>query len=104
MRKTAVIFLLGFAFLLASTTGLHAEVIIDWVTVGDLGNTPDDTGRGGVDYVYKIAKYEVTNSQYTEFLNSVADTDTYGLYNTEMASGYAGTGGITRSGLSGSYT
>jgi len=72
--------------------------------VGDLANTPDDTGRGSVDYVYKIAKYEVTNGQYTEFLNSVADTDTYGLYNTEMASGYAGTGGITRSGSPGSYT
>ncbi len=104
MRKTVAIFILVFAFLLASTTDLHAEVTIDWVTVVDSGNTPDDTGRGGVDYVYKIAKYEVTNSQYTEFLNSIADTDTYGLYNTEMASGYAGTGGITRSGLSGSYT
>ncbi len=104
MWKTVAVFTLGSAFLLTLTPGAHADVIIDWVTVGDSGNTPDDTGRGGVDYVYKIAKYEVTNSQYTEFLNSVADTDTYGLYNTEMASGYAGTGGITRSGSPGSYT
>lgn len=55
-------------------------------------------------YVYKIAKYEVTNSQYAEFLNAVAAIDTFGLYNTEMASGYADTGGITRSGSPGSYT
>lgn len=81
-----------------------SAVTIDWVIVGDPGNAPDDTGRGHVDYVYSISKYEVTNSQYSEFLNSVAASDTYGLYNPEMASGYGGTGGIRRSGSSGSYT
>ena len=33
---------------------------------------------------YQIAKYEVTNAQYAEFLNAVADTDPYGLYNPNM--------------------
>jgi len=50
-----------------------------------------------VDYVYQIGKYEVTNAQYIEFLNAVAETDTYGLYSTNMWS-------IERSGSSGSYT
>ena len=66
----------------------HALVEIDWVTVGDPGNA-DDThgaGYGGVDYVYWIGKYEVTNAQYAEFLNAVAATDTYALYNTAMGS------------------
>jgi formylglycine-generating enzyme required for sulfatase activity len=76
---------------------------IDWVTVGDPGNAADTTGYGSVADVYRIGKYEVTNAQYAEFLNAVADTDTYGLYNTIMGleSEY---GGITRSGSSGSYT
>ena len=38
---------------------------------------------GSVGYNYNIGKYEVTAGQYTEFLNAVARTDTYGLYNTQ---------------------
>ncbi len=76
-------------------------VDIEWVTVGDPGNNPDDTGFGAVAEVYRISKYEVTNAQYTEFLNAVAATDTYALYNTSMGLGY---GGIARRGRSGSYT
>jgi formylglycine-generating enzyme required for sulfatase activity len=52
---------------------------------------------------YKIGKYEVTNAQYAEFLNAVAATDTNGLYSTSMGSD-ATFGGITRSGVSGSYS
>jgi len=85
-------------------------VEIDWVTVGDPGNAcdvqPQQSCFGGVGYVYRISKYEVTNAQYAEFLNAVAMTDTYGLYVEYMdldlyPTGY---GGITRSGSSGSYT
>ena len=83
------------------TSAAHAEVIIDWVTVGDPGNAADNRGHGAVAYTYRISKYEVTNAQYTEFLNAVAATDTYGLYNESNVSGL---GGITRSGSSGSYT
>ena len=85
----------------------HAEVTIDWVTVGDPGNAADDIdfGFGAVAYGYRIGRYETTNAQYTEFLNAVAATDTNGLYDANMAeTGYPGYGGITRSGTSGSYT
>ena len=80
---------------------------IEMVTVGNPGNTADTrydaTGYGSVDYVYQIGKYEVTAGQYTEFLNAVATTDTYGLYNANMWSDTLGCK-IRRSGSSGSYT
>ena len=84
--------------------GARAEVTFDWVTVGDPGNAPDihGEGYGAVDYVYQIGTYEVTNAQYAEFLNAVAATDTYELYNTYMVENEFG--GITRGGSSGSYT
>jgi formylglycine-generating enzyme required for sulfatase activity len=53
--------------------------------------------------VYNVGKYEVTAGQYTEFLNTVAETDTYGLYSTNMWSSTFGCK-IQRSGSSGSYT
>lgn len=73
----------------------------DLLLVSDTNNLSDNTGFGSVDYEYYIAKYEVTNSEYVEFLNSVASTDAYGLYDSGMSSG---SGGITRSGTSGSYS
>ncbi|MHC4697242.1 MAG: formylglycine-generating enzyme family protein [Planctomycetota bacterium] len=90
-------------------TGVQAQVVIDTVRVGDLGNA-DDTGGdgyGGVDYVYDIGTFEVTAGQYTEFLNAVAATDTYGVYTEKMdLDVYPGDKGcnIKRSGSSGSYT
>jgi formylglycine-generating enzyme required for sulfatase activity len=58
---------------------------------------------GGVDYTYNIGMYEVTAGQYAEFLNAVAATDTYGLYNLTMWSSQFGCK-IQRSGSPGSYT
>jgi len=80
-----------------------SAVTVDWVTVGLPGNAADvQNGHGSVGYTYRISRYEVTNTQYAEFLNAVAMTDDpNGLYNTAMASGF---GGISRSGTSGSYT
>ena len=78
-----------------------AVVNIDWVSVGDPGNAGDTTGYGAVAYEYRISRYEVANTDYAEFLNAVAATDTYGLYNPGQGAGF---GGITRSGSSGSYT
>ena len=77
---------------------------IDWVTVGDPGNTADTdpSGFGAVATSYQIMKYEFTNQQYTDFLTSVAATDTYALYNANMGSDARG--GITQGGTSGSYT
>jgi len=83
-------------------------LFMEMVTVGDPGNgadpsnSPDVPGIGAVGYEFRIGRYEVTNTQYAEFLNSVAVVDLNGLYNAKMASDVVG--GITRSGASGSYT
>jgi formylglycine-generating enzyme required for sulfatase activity len=80
-----------------------AQVTISTVSVGDVGNANDSTGYGNVDYRYNIGVYEVTISQYTAFLNAVAKTDTYNLWNPSMGSDL-NIAGISRSGLSGSYS
>jgi len=93
---------------LGMTASALAEVTFDWVTVGNVGNAPDPLnstaipGIGSVDYEYAIARYEVTNEQYAEFLNAVAKEDPNGLYNALM--GTDPRGGITQSGTSGSFT
>jgi sulfatase modifying factor 1 len=92
---------------MAAVTGLStsiawASVTIPTVPIGNPGNAADPTtGFGAVAYSYNIGTTEVTNAQYAAFLNAVARTDTNNLYNTLMATGI---GGITRSGLEGSYT
>ena len=101
-RMPRVIFAVGVAALLGSLAVSAHAVTIDWVTVGDPGNTADDTTYGAVATSFQIMKYEWTNSQYTDFLNSVAATDTYSLYNANMGSNARG--GITQSGTSGAYT
>ena len=80
-----------------------ALISIDTVAVGNAGNPNDTTGYGSVGYTYGIGTYEVTLSQYCAFLNSVAASDTYSLYNVNMGVN-ANIAGITRSGVSGSYT
>ncbi|MCY2925169.1 MAG: SUMF1/EgtB/PvdO family nonheme iron enzyme [Planctomycetota bacterium] len=93
-------------------TGLAS---IETVTVGDPGNAGELSGAGAgsygpgricgaVAYAYNIGKYEVTAGQYNDFLNAVAKTDTYALYNTSMWSDTAYGCKIQRSGTSGSYT
>ena len=58
---------------------------------------------GTVDYHYRISTNEITNKQYTQFLNAVASgTDNLSLYQTLMET--SGVGGIERSGSPGSYT
>jgi hypothetical protein len=85
----------------------QAEITISTVIVGDPENSPDMLnsgsvpGIGSVSYTYHIGTYKVTNGQYTAFLNAVAATDTYSLYNPNMEGKY---GGITRSGTAGSFT
>lgn len=75
-----------------------AAVSIEYATIGDAGNVADTTGYGAVAYEYRIGKCEVTNSQYANFLNAVAQTDTHGLYHAGMNDH-----GIARNGSSGSY-
>lgn len=77
---------------------------IPMVAVGDPGNNKDKrTGNGSVGYSYNIGKYEITIQQYADFLNAVAASDPYQLYNPKMESDLT-VAGIARSGLSGSYT
>jgi formylglycine-generating enzyme len=98
----AVVPVVALAVAAFSTTTLGA-VTIDWVTVGNPGNANDTTGFGAVAYDYRIGTYEVTIGQYAEFLNAVAATDTYGLYNPSMAADQ-NVAGIAQSGASGSFT
>jgi sulfatase modifying factor 1 len=93
----------------AVVTGLapsvaSASITIPTVPISNPGNAADPaTGNlyGSVAYSYNIGSTEVTNAQYAAFLNAKAATDTFNLYNMNMASGF---GGITRSGSPGSYT
>jgi sulfatase modifying factor 1 len=82
------------------------DTSLSFVTIGDPGNRSNGT-FGAVTYVYQMGEFDVTAAQYCQFLNAVAATDTYGLYNTLMASpGSAGSVGcgIVRSGTAGGYT
>jgi formylglycine-generating enzyme len=92
-------------------SSVSAQVVtVQTVPVGNLGNAADAaTGYGAVNHNYSIGKYDVTAGQYTAFLNAVAATDTYGLYNPNMANpasmgeAYVGCG-ITHAGSPGNYT
>lgn len=100
----------GFALIAGMADRLHGAIAIDQMFVGDAGNAADTrvmdsdhtSGYGSVGYAYWISQNETTVSQYAEFLNAVAATDTYGLYNSGMSMGIVN--GITRNGVSGSYT
>ena len=72
------------AFSLAGVLRGSDAAYIDWVTVGDPGNPADATGFGAVPYVFQIAKHEVSNEQYVEFLNAVAKSDPHGLWSESM--------------------
>jgi sulfatase modifying factor 1 len=91
---------------LAAACAASAAINIATVPVGNPGNATDpSTGfSGSVGYNYNIGTYDVTASQYTAFLNAVASTDTYGLYNSGMATASFRSCGISQSGSSGSYT
>ena len=93
-----------------------ADVSFDWVTVGNPGNAPDPLNSPGgpcetqnacipdigkVDYVYRIARYEVTNAQYVAFLNAVGADDPNHIYSPSM--GFDPRGGITRDGSAPNY-
>lgn len=86
-RKCIIVTVL--LFLLAEA---RAGVIVDTVLVGNVGNLGEPSGintegpdviAGGVNYIYQIGKFEITNGQYVEFLNAVTygpGTDYYELF------------------------
>ena len=93
--KDATRVAIGAAVCVALASATSAAIDIETVPVGYTGNTGEWSGMsyggsgldricGAVDYQFNIGKYEVTAGQYTAFLNSVAVTDTHGLYNTDM--------------------
>lgn len=81
----------------------NQPVYLEMVTVGNPGNAPDTNGYGAPGYTFRIGKYLVTQRQYAAFLNAVAATDTYQLFDIRMQTNI-NTAGLTRSGTSGSYT
>jgi hypothetical protein len=83
--------------LLAVVSSAFASTI-ETVPVGNPGNAPPQNSGynfGSVEYDYRIAKYEVTNTEYVEFLNGVDPTGTnrLALYHANMSSDARG--GIT---------
>jgi len=108
--KTMIRGLLAVA-LVASAVAVQANVFqmptgqtsLETVWVANTKNAADTTvmndstsGYGTVDYAYQMGTYEVTNAQYTQFLNAklptisdakkgtVLTSDTYGLFNVFM--------------------
>lgn len=81
-----------------------SSVNYELVNITNIHNESDpETGRGRVDHVYRIGKYNVTIGQYAAFLNAVAQSDTYKLYDPNMATDL-NSAGIMRFGNSGTYT
>ncbi|MFM9045353.1 MAG: SUMF1/EgtB/PvdO family nonheme iron enzyme [Solirubrobacterales bacterium] len=77
----------------------------DWYRLsrdGDHGNRADGNGLGAVANGFSIGTFEVTIQQYCDFLNAVARTDSYGLWDQAMSASKSAAG-IARVGSSGSY-
>jgi formylglycine-generating enzyme required for sulfatase activity len=71
-----------FPFLITSRGGAAP---MEWVTVANPNNASDSSGFGSVNTAFRIGKFEVTNAQYVDFLNNVASTDPFELYDIKMA-------------------
>ncbi len=82
------------ALLFGLSDRASAQVTFDWATVGNPGNAADSLNAelipciGSVPNVFRIAKHEVTDSRYAEFLKKVdaAGTNPNAVYNTNMGS------------------
>src|SRR5262245_15234690 len=102
------------ASVLMAASESASAVTMGWTFVGNPENPADTqvmtccgasagtSGYGSVPYAYYIGTYEVTNSQYAEFLNDKAASDPLALYDQRMNSNALG--GITQTGSSGSYS
>ena len=90
---------LALLLLVAAFAAKARAVTIDWSPVGNPGNAGELSGIdgyngagpnaivGAVPYSYRIGTYDVTNSQYVDFLNAKdpAGYDTLALYNSQMS-------------------
>ena len=107
MARTATLFVFLMLIVAISPSAYTAPIEfsrggMDFVEVGDLGNVSSTSGYGAVAYSFGMGRHEVTINQYCEFLNAVAQSDPYGLYDTRMGTDLR-FAGISRSGSSGSY-
>ncbi len=81
---------------LGPAQALAGPVTVDWVSVGDPGNDPEESTTeavyGAVGYTYQISKFLITNTQWVEFLNAKDPTgaNTLALYSTAMTSNAIG--------------
>ncbi|MGA2034706.1 MAG: autotransporter-associated beta strand repeat-containing protein, partial [Thermoguttaceae bacterium] len=101
------------------------QTSLSFVNVGDPGNAGDTvtmnstyaaindgtSGYGVVSYSFAMGTFDVTTAQYCQFLNAVAKSDPYSLFNSGMTngggvtvSGYPVACGIIKSGTSGNYS
>ncbi len=89
-----VLRLFGLVAFVATFSATSRAVTIPTVAVGNPGNVGDtvgmddgSTGYGSVPYAFYLGTYDVTNSQYTAFLNTKDPTgaDALGLWNTNMS-------------------
>jgi len=107
MWRTVYVVVLSFAFAVVNVSQGIAAITIATVPVGNPGNLADPAAGfpevGSVGYNYSIGEYDVTVGQYTAFLNAVAATDTYGLYNPSMATDL-NVAGIAQNGTAGNYS
>jgi formylglycine-generating enzyme required for sulfatase activity len=80
-----------------------------WATVGHAGNQSDPSFQfngvqfGQVNHEYRISRHEVAIGQYVDFLNDVARSDPYGLWDPRMQTDL-NVAGITRAGTSGGFS
>jgi len=116
MNTNPLALLLFFCLLSPQTKFLAADVFqlpsgltsLEFVDIGNPDNPPDRNGCGTVPYRYRISRFEITTSQWVEFLNAKAKDDRDGgLWNNDMDKVLSGEGPrceIKRAGSKGNYT
>ncbi len=94
-RMVLAVSLVGLMAATGSASGQLTGPDWEWATIGDPGNEPyvktsgPDVGEkvGAVDYVYRIAKTEVTSAQWVEFVNAFLPYVPEGLDNAARFTG-----------------
>lgn len=98
MKRLICVILLGAGFGSVVSEATTPIVEVEMVAVGD-ANNPEDVDvsgtQGAVAYEYSIGRYEVTNQEYTDFLNAVDPSGSNQLELYMFNMGAAINGGIT---------
>lgn len=113
VASTAIV-LLATNLLAAPLSTDRVPILPELVPVADIGNVGELSGYGAggvgpdricgaVGYAFEMQRCEVTAAEYVGFLNAVAGSDPYELYDPQMATHSFGCR-IERSGETGSYT